>query len=96
MKYQLFVKFYRLRHKDLSPSPQGIVVTFNRSKQRGQNKPSSFLVPKLTDVPSQPDPCKILELYLQVLKKWVPHVKPEDELFYQGFGPERKSVDKEK
>ena len=71
-------------------------MTFNRSKQRGPKKSSTFLVPRLTKNPREPDPCKILDLYLQELKHWVPNVKPENELFYQGYGPNRKNNVKEK
>ena len=75
-----------MKQKDLSPATEGIIVTFERSKQQGQVKMSKFLIPRFARHPGQPDPAKIVELYLNELKKWV-NVSPENELFFKGTEP---------
>ena len=75
-----------MKQGNLSPCTEGIIVEFYRSKQVGPPKKSRFLIPRYAKTQGQPDPCKIVELYLTELKKFVT-VKPENELFYKGVDP---------
>ena len=71
---------------DIRPIPQGYEVTYWPAKQRGHIKPAKFIIPRGGPVDENPSPAHVIDIYLQVLNKWVSYT-PEKQFFYTGTTP---------